>query len=708
MTTQGSQRKSSFSESELKLLNLLSKQDEYDVDALAEALDVSSEEVIHIAKSLFDKGYRIKNDQARGVLRLFADGENGEIKYPDVSETVDHFRIGVLAETRVGSKQQQPRLMKGAYEHIFAHLGVAFIMLIGNVFAGKPDTGSSRMPIRPDLFLFSAEEQRDFALEHFPVAGKKIKTYMLAGTRDLTFFGKHAYSIVKDLCERRADFVYAGSQTGTFFVRGLRIIVKNPYDDRGPQGKTYGVQKIADSLSDPHPDILLVAGMHRYGWVADYWNDGFGFVGMVPSMHTQMTRQITKAAPVSPDVGVAVLDINFNEKDVKGRPKINYIGYNLNPYADYSNVGHLESHPQYNEGDLSEEEKKILKHIHEASEFGITVGEISRRLKLNRKKVEAAVERFQGLGHSISIPADIKRVVMKQELRKIFPAIEIAVERETSVGMVSDTHLTSTHQQIKLLERAYVRFSERKIKHILHFGDVSEGAPSVGYRGHARDVEGGNIDRLLDYVVDGYPSIRFFDASGTEIKGMTHAIDGNHDWWIVAQGGLGFVRALAKERQDINYLGSQHGAVIIDDVYYYLVHPRGGSGDTLSRKLEKHIKAARNRVSKGKGYPRVFGLGNWHLNMAFFDRETLGFLVPCMKSEDEFHATLALVPKLGFWIVTLGIDSKRNILSFNPEYFGFTEEDIDPNDYLDIHKWEIEQATTARHDKAHKGSSFND
>lgn len=693
MTMRGGSRGKYVSEEErLKLLNLLPRQLEHDVSKLAEEFGVSSEEILHIARSLSEHGYQIRCNREKNTIFLMGEGENGSIKYPDIKDVLDHFKIGFISETRVGSKQEQIRLLKGLYEW-FATIGVAFVVLLGNVVVGKPDSGSSRTPIRQDVFLFGAEEQRDFIVEHFPIVGKKIKTYIIAGRRDLSWRGKKAYSIIQDICSRRPDLVYWGDQTRMFEVRGIKIIVKNPYDDNGPHGKTYGVQQIADSLDDPHPDVLVVAGMHRYSLIPDYWNDGFGYVCMVPSMHSQMMRQSNKPAPVRPDIGAAILDIDFNKLDSYGNPKVLYTGYNLNPYADYSQSEHFEPYPVYDSSNLSSEESRVLRLVHSASEFGVTVGEISRRIvKMSSKKASDIVEKLIISGHPLTILADRKTVVVAKKIRKNFPAIKFNIAREVKVGVVSDTHLTSTHQQVKLLERSYEVFSENGVEVVLHGGDWSEGAPSAGYRGHMKDVAGTNINKLRDYVVDRYPRLTVMRKDGSVEEGKTVGIAGNHDDWIQAAGGLDFVQAIADKRNDIEYLGSEYGSVVIGGVYYYLLHPRGGSGDTLSRKLEMHIRRARNRASKGKGNPRVFILGNWHQAIAFFDRDVLGFLAPCMKSEDDFHATLGLVPKIGFWIINLGLDEKNNIVSFTPEYFGFREDELDSADYTDFHKWEIEQA----------------
>lgn len=683
-----------FSEQESKLLDLLPKKDEHDVGDLSEALGVSSEEIIRIAASLEGGGYRITYDGARNVIRLVGENENGEIKYPDIGKVLNHFKVAFITDTRMGAKQEQMSLLNGVYR-LFARLGVSFVVHAGNVVVGKPDSGKPLNSISHDTFLRSSEEQRDFVLKHFPRLGKKIKTYMVAGRRDLTFRGRQAYSIIQDICRRRKDLVYWGDKERTFEVRGLKFKVINPYDDNGPMGKSYGVQQIAKSIDNPdnpHPDILVVAGMHRFGLIPDYWNDGRGDVYFIASMHAQMARQRNKRAPVRPDIGVLILDIDFNEIDDKGRPKIIPTGYNLNPYADYSETEHLEPYPESPDGDLSPDESKILERIHE-SEFGVTIGALSRHLKSNRKKIEKSIKHLKELGHPIEVPEDIKRVIIKRVLREKFPTTEIEIVREVEFGDLSDTHLTSTHQQIGLLRRTYVTFGERSIKVVFHAGDVSDGPPSSGYRGHGRDVVLGNSDDILDYMVSKYPRV---GISGERSPSTTHMIGGNHDAWWITAGGLDVIKAFASRRRDIKYLGSEYGSVVIDGMYHYLLHPRGGAGDTISQKIEKFMDRARNLRSKGRGYPRVFSLGNWHRAFVMFDQDILGFLVPCLKSEDSFHTTLALVPKLGFWITKVGLDKAENIISFSPEYFGFTEEDIDPGDYEDIHKHETVRARRKR------------
>ena len=687
-----------LSSDESKLLGLLSKHSEPEVSFLAKSLDVSSEDVIILGDSLSKKGYKIAYDKPNETIRLLTEAEEFGTTHIDISEALDHFRIGVIAETRIGSIQQQMCLLRGVYENIFKQLGTTFNVVVGNLLVGKPDKGSARASVRQDVYLRTPNEQRNFVVEQFPTSGKGVKTYIISGRCDLTFNEK-GYSIIQDICQRRDDFVYCGDQGHIFDIKGTEVMAMNPYQDNGPDGKSYGPEKIARSLYK-HPDILLVAGMHRAGLAPDYWNDGKGDLVMIPSMHTQMARQRNKQAPVHPDIGVCVIDIDLKQKDKNGRPKVSYRFINLNPYADYSQTEHLEPYPSFNKKELSSDEKEILKWLNNASSFGLSIGEMSRkRRQLSRQRIEEAISRLKELGYPIDLPGDKKRVYLQQSRRTNFSSAQFPRPEKTSALLVSDSHLTSKHQQVGILHKAYKIASERGIRHAFNGGDVHDGPAFGGYKGHDKDVTTPDPWEQLDYARDRYPHLEVNGECSCGEGcgcGKTYMIDGNHDGW---QQQFDFVKELCDKRDDLEFLGSQYGHRIVEGVYYYVIHPRGGSGDSLSRKLEKHINQIRNRTSKGKGYPRVAILGNWHISFAMFDRDILGFLVPCMKDEDEFHATLALVPKIGFWLSHIEVDENGNIFSFTPEYFGFSEDEIDPIDYLDFHKWLIMRAQSSVKEK---------
>jgi hypothetical protein len=76
------------------------------------------------------------------------------------------------------------------------------------------------------------------------------------------------------------------------------------------------------------------------------------------------------------------------------------------------------------------------------------------------------------------------------------------------IGLISDTHLGSTKQQITLCHKAYEIFEEEKVIMAIHAGDLSDGDGSV-YRGQSFEQFLHGADNHIKYIVDNYPKARF-------------------------------------------------------------------------------------------------------------------------------------------------------------------------------------------------------
>jgi predicted phosphodiesterase len=670
---------SHLTEKEERLINLLSRQNNLAVSDADSQLGVSSDELMRIAKSLRDKGYDIRYYSEEDLLILVKEEDTGEVIYPDVKEILDKYRIGVIAEPRLCSKTQRLTILKEAYE-VFRKWGVSFIILVGNLTVGKPDKYTQQ-----DIFRKTAASQIDYIVEHFPTAGKKTKTYIVGGRRDLSFMSRQGLRIISSICAQRKDMIYAGDIEVDFPVKGIVIKAMNPFHDNAPKGKSYALQTVADNISEPHPDILLLGGIHKYQQHPDYWYEG-GLILGVPSLHAQMRKQ--RMRKISPDIGFLILEIDFKKRNRDNKPLITHHVFPRNRQSRAILNDYLEPQVSLEKTTLNEDQKKVFSWLSEATDLGLTIGEMARKIKKvpdgrtisARQYIEEILQAIQNQGFTIFRPEDSNRVVLQQAEKKKFSPPQIKEVRVVRSAHISDTHLTSPHQQIKLLREAYKRFARQDIIHVFHAGDGTEGAAGVGYRGHFNDVVLPQYDDVIDYIVERYPRVK---------KMKTYIISGGHDLWIQRAGGPDPIRHIASRRKDIIYLGREKGSRIVDNIYHYLIHPAGGLGYTLSFKLERHIKAMRAQ-GLGRGHPKVLQLGNWHQAYALLDDDILGILIPCYKTIDEFHITRAFNPRVGDWILELGLDEAGGVVRISLQYYS-QKDQIDENDYADIYLWQLKR-----------------
>ena len=109
--------------------------------------------------------------------------------------------------------------------------------------------------------------------------------------------------------------------------------------------------------------------------------------------------------------------------------------------------------------------------------------------------------------------------------------------------LISDTHLASKYDRLDILRYLYAKADELGVKHVLHSGDFTDGRSNRPE--HIYELREVSYEGQVDYCVDKYPT---FD-------GKTYAISGNHDDWWYKSAGSEIVKAIAKQRDDIIYLG---------------------------------------------------------------------------------------------------------------------------------------------------------
>lgn len=148
------------------------------------------------------------------------------------------------------------------------------------------------------------------------------------------------------------------------------------------------------------------------------------------------------------------------------------------------------------------------------------------------------------------------------------------------IGVVSDTHLCSKHQQLTYLKAIYKRFADEGIKIVLHAGDLLEGIRM--YRGWELEVLFHGADDQVAYAVANYPK---------EEGITTYLISGNHDLSFMTNSGVNVVKRVCDQRDDMVYLG-EYGAYLDLPLGLraYLHHGAGGVPYARSYKLQKAVE----------------------------------------------------------------------------------------------------------------------
>lgn len=131
--------------------------------------------------------------------------------------------------------------------------------------------------------------------------------------------------------------------------------------------------------------------------------------------------------------------------------------------------------------------------------------------------------------------------------------------------LISDTHLCSKYDRLDILRYLYDKAEDKGIKHILHSGDFTDGKSHRPE--HIYELKELSYEGQVEYCVEKYPTF----------SGKTYAIAGNHDGWWYKSAGSEIVKSIAKQREDIIYLGSDVADMKIGKLKIRLFHGNGGN-----------------------------------------------------------------------------------------------------------------------------------
>jgi len=216
--------------------------------------------------------------------------------------------------------------------------------------------------------------------------------------------------------------------------------------------------------------------------------------------------------------------------------------------------------------------------------------------------------------------------------------------------LISDTHLGSTSDRLDILRYVYDKADKRGVQHILHSGDLFEGISNRPEQVYERRMH--SYDDMLQYGVDNYPSY----------SGKTYAISGNHDDWMIKQGSGEIIRSLARQREDIVYLGPSVADMQIGKTKIRLFHGQGKVGYAVSYKMERYLDAIPMAER-----PHILQMG--HIHRAFYAHrdETHCFQTSALQDETAYTKSLGLPNSKSCWWVDVNLDDKGRVASIVPE-----------------------------------------
>lgn len=221
--------------------------------------------------------------------------------------------------------------------------------------------------------------------------------------------------------------------------------------------------------------------------------------------------------------------------------------------------------------------------------------------------------------------------------------------------LISDTHLCSKYDRLDILNYIYEEAEKRGIKHILHSGDFTDGRSSRPE--HIYELKEVSYEGQVDYCIDKYPK-------SNSIK--TYAIQGNHDDWWYKSNGSEIVKSIAKQREDIIYLGSGYADLKIGKLKIRLFHGKSGQSYAKSYKVQKYLDTIPTEE-----LPHILQTGHVHQSFYMKQDNTHCFQTSCLEDITPFARTMGLSNDKSCWWLDIDMDSKGNILNIKQELQSF-------------------------------------
>lgn len=305
---------------------------------LSEAFDRSEKAIGEALKNLEANGCAIElsEDGNRVMAPETPSKSKRTLDVCDWNRNIYHW--GVLGDTHFGAKQCQFHYIEEVYKR-FGELGCDTVFHLGDVFHGSP---KMHRGFEHELVLLGCDEQEDWVAENYPRVknskGKWIKTYMLGGGHDYSWWKTAGIDIVKRLCNRRDDLIYLG-KVGNY--------IKGPGDDpffayffHPSDGTAYAVsykdQKSSEQLY-PHerPQLHFTGHYHKWNWIELLGTNFFQTMAMCSQTDWMKSKRLVNI------LGAFVLEFNISKTGFVNRLKVEK--YNFHQVMDMSygerNVG---------------------------------------------------------------------------------------------------------------------------------------------------------------------------------------------------------------------------------------------------------------------------------------------------------------------------------------------------------------------------------
>lgn len=223
-------------------------------------------------------------------------------------------------------------------------------------------------------------------------------------------------------------------------------------------------------------------------------------------------------------------------------------------------------------------------------------------------------------------------------------------------GIAGDKQFNSKYTQITYMHQLYDLFEREGIDKVFDPGDLDEGEKMR--KGHEYECYNQGADDHIAEIVKNHPYR----------KGITtYFITGNHDHSLLKLAGYDIGIAIAKQREDMVYLGQSFATVeLTPNCTLELRHPLDGTAYAISYKIQKMVEA----ISAGEK-PNILAVGHYHKAEYLFYRNIHCIQTGCLQGQTQWMRGKGISAALGGWIIEAEVDKEGTILRFKMEFIPF-------------------------------------
>ena len=299
-----------------KMVVMLQRRGNLSMSDLSRRLNKSKQHIVKLIDNITKAGFSIELDKVRKRVTLYRHNDSSlERSNVEMTYFGDVVRFGVVGDMQFGSKYQQETRLNECYE-IGEREGIHAMLNPGDVHDGiRMYRGQEQ-----EIFLHGADEQRDYAIEHYP-RSNLFKTHMISGNHDLVFKKIAGYDIVKGLCAARDDLVYEGEICADFTFQNIIVRLLHPTGGVA-YARSYKPQKIAEGMTaaaidelrggDPEalPHMLVMGHWH----VTNYGRHMGVHCVCAPCLQAQTPYLAAKG--LQPEIGMIIVHMLLHENNI--------------------------------------------------------------------------------------------------------------------------------------------------------------------------------------------------------------------------------------------------------------------------------------------------------------------------------------------------------------------------------------------------------